>query len=117
MSDRHARSGRILLLAVLLAAIPFAAGAVETRSVAVEAGDLNLDSDAGRAVLQARIDRAVEAICGNIYMRTRWDDRADAISCSNAARAGAMSQFDTMVAAARSSRKIAADGGNALLVR
>jgi UrcA family protein len=118
MFDRHARSGRILLsAALLLAAIPLAASAAEPRSVAVRVGDLNLDSDAGRAVLRSRIDQAVETICGDVHMRTSWDVRAETISCTKAARAGATSQFDALVAAARSSKKVAADGGDTRPVR
>jgi UrcA family protein len=118
MFDRHARSSRILLsAALLLTAIPLAAGAAETRSVAVRVGDLNLDSDAGRTVLRRRIDLAVETICGDVHMRASWEARAAAISCSNTARASAMPQFDALVAAAQSGRKVATDNGKTLSVR
>ena len=109
MFNRHARSARILLSAtLLLTAIPFAASAAETPTITVRVNDLNLDSDAGRAVLRSRIDQAVEQVCGDVHMRTTWALRARAISCSNAAHASAMSQFDVLAAAARSSKKVAA---------
>jgi UrcA family protein len=106
MFNRPTRS--ILLSAtLLLTAIPLTANATETRTVTVRVSDLNLDSDSGRTVLRARIDQAVETVCGDVHMRTTWALRAHAISCSNAARAGAMSQFDVLVAAARDNKKVA----------
>jgi UrcA family protein len=106
MFNRHTFS--ILLSAtLLLTAIPLAANAADTRTVTVKVNDLDLDSDAGRTVLRARIDQAVETICGDVHMRTTWALRAHAISCSNTARAGAMSQFDVLVAAARNGTKVA----------
>jgi UrcA family protein len=106
MFNRPTRS--ILLSAtLLLMAIPLTANATETRTVTVRVSDLNLDSDSGRTVLRARIDQAVETVCGDVHMRTTWALRAHAISCSNAARAGAMSQFDVLVAAARDNKKVA----------
>jgi UrcA family protein len=118
MFNRHARSGRILLSAALLfSAIPLTAGAAETPTLTVRVNDLNLDSDAGRAVLRSRIDQAVEQVCGDVHMRTTWALRARAISCSNAARASSMSQFDVLFAAARSSKKVAAGSDNTSSVR
>jgi UrcA family protein len=118
MFDRHARSASILLSATLLfSAIPLAASAAEAPTITVRVKDLNLDSDAGRAALRSRIDQAIEQVCGNIATRTTWALRARAISCTNAARAGAMSQFDVLVAAARSSKKVAADNNNAPSMR
>ena len=108
MFNRH--TARILLSAtLLLTAIPVAANAADTQSVQVRAADLNLDSESGRAVLRARIDQAVETVCGDVHARTTWALRAHAISCGKIARADAMSQFDTLVAAAQSGRKVAAD--------
>jgi UrcA family protein len=118
MFNRHARSGRIVLSAALLfSALPLAANAAETPTITVRVNDLNLDNDAGRAVLRSRINQAVDQVCGDVHMRTTWALRARAISCSNAARAGAMSQFDVLVAAARSSKKVAADSNNTPSVR
>ena len=108
MFNRHTTP--ILLSAtLLLAAIPVAANAADAHSVQVNAGDLNLDSSSGRAVLRARIDQAVVAVCGDTHTRTTWALRAQAISCTKTARDGAMTQFDGMVAAAQSGRKVAAD--------
>ena len=41
--------------------------AAETRIVAY--GDLDLSRSAGRAVLDARIDRAVRDVCGKVFVR------------------------------------------------
>src|SRR5665213_233632 len=118
MFNRHACSASILLsAALLLSAIPLTASAAEAPTVTVRVKDLNLDSDTGRAVLRSRIDQAIERVCGDVHMRTTWALRARAISCTNAARAGAISQFDVLVAAARSSKKVAADSNNTPSVR
>ena len=114
----HRSSVRAFLsAALLLAALPFGASAAESRSITVQAADLNLGSDAGRVVLRNRIDQAVAAVCGDVHMRAPWDVRARTISCSAAAHANAMSQFEAMVAAAQSNTKVAADIGIAQPVR
>jgi UrcA family protein len=118
MFNRHARSASILLSAALLfSVIPLTASAAEATTVTVQVNDLNLNSDIGRTVLRSRIDQAIEQVCGDVHMRTTWALRAGAISCTNAARAGAMSQFDVLVAAARSTKKVAADSNNTPPVR
>ena len=117
MFNRHAPASILLSATLLLTAIPFAASAAEAPTIKVRVNDLNLDSDTGRAVLKGRIDQAIEQVCGNVATRTTWALRARAISCTNAARAGATSQFDVLVAAARSSKKVASDSSNTLPVR
>ncbi|MGZ5922228.1 MAG: UrcA family protein [Rhizomicrobium sp.] len=118
MFDRPARSSAALLSAVLmLAAIPAIAGTAQTRtqSVAIRSSDLNLATESGRAVLQLRIDNAVERICG-AHPRTTWEVENYA-NCSKAARAGATSQFDAVVTAALNNRKLASDPDKGAPVR
>lgn len=91
---------------LILAAIPLAAGAAETRTVTVQSGDLNLANNSGRAVLQQRIAHAVQAVCGPDYARTTADIQAYA-TCSKQARADAVSQVNTMVAKAQAGKKVA----------
>lgn len=55
------RSTFLALAATLAAATPAAA---QTDSVTIGYGDLNLASEAGRAVLDQRIDGAARALCG-----------------------------------------------------
>jgi UrcA family protein len=94
-----------------LAAIPSAASAAETRSVAVQSGDLDLAKGAGRAALQQRIAHAVKAVCGPDYARTTADIQAYA-TCSGQARVNAGSQFDAMVAKAQTNKKVALGRNN-----
>ena len=117
MFNRYAPACILLSATLLLSVIPLTANAAETPTVKVRVNDLNLDSDSGRAVLHARIDQAIAQVCGNVATRTTWALRAHAISCTNAAQANAMSQFDVLVAAARSSKKVAADSNNMPPVR
>jgi UrcA family protein len=119
MFDRHPRacSAAVFFSATLvLAAIPFAAGAAATQSVSIQTGDLDLASDAGRAALQYRIDHAVDRICGSPHVRTTWEVQNYA-NCSKAARTAAAAQIDAAVAAAQNARKIATDGNNTAAMR
>jgi UrcA family protein len=119
MFDRH--SGIALISASLMfAAIPLftasaAAAPTETHKVAVRASDLDLASESGRAMLQLRIDNAVERICG-AHPRTTWEV-ANYAACSKAARADAASQFDAVVTAALNNRKVASDPDKSAPVR
>jgi UrcA family protein len=92
----------------LFTALPLAARAADT-SVAVHAGDLDLATDSGQAVLQHRIAHAVNTVCGMSHPRTTAEAQAYA-ACSASARASATAQFDTMVAAARDGQKVMAGG-------
>ena len=108
MFNRPRRSSTIALLAAsLLFAIPMAANA-QTRSVSVSSADLNLASKAGQTALQYRIARAIDTVCGSAHGRTTAEAQAYA-ACSKQARAGAATQFDTVVAKAQMSTKVAAD--------
>jgi UrcA family protein len=118
MSDHHFLScaaAALISATALFAAVPFAAAA-ETHSVAVEASDLDLASDAGQAVLRQRIGHAVDRICGSSHARSTWEEQNYA-DCSKAARADAASQFDAMVAAAVNGRKVATDRNAAMSVQ
>ncbi len=108
MTNRNPYRTAILTAALLLCA-PLAASAADVQSVGVHAGDLNLATDAGRAVLQQRIAHAVDAVCGMSHPRTAGEAQAYA-ACSKTARAGTATQYDTMVAAARDGQKMMAGG-------
>ena len=62
----------IALAALSLAAFSTPASA-ETRSVAVQYADLDLDSPAGMAALEGRIAAAAERICGKAQVRNVHD--------------------------------------------
>lgn len=76
------------------------------QSVRVTSWDLDLTTDAGRAIFERRIAHAVEQVCGPSGGVT-MDERMNYLSCSNAAQAGAMSQMEVAVKAAQE-RKFAA---------
>ena len=113
---RHIRPAVLLLSAVLaLTSVPFAASFAQTRSVRVHSFDLDLSTKTGQAELQRRIHYAVEQVCGPSGGR-EMDDIMSRASCSKAARASAMSQYDVMVSAAHDG-KIAADQNRDVIVR
>ena len=60
------------LAALSLAAFSTPASA-ETQSVAVQYADLNLDSPAGMAALEGRIQAAAQRICGKAQVRNVHD--------------------------------------------
>jgi len=92
--------------ALMLASMP--ARAAETRTVAVQSGDLNLTRDSGRAALQSRITRAIEQVCGTAHSRTTAEVQIYA-TCSKAARASATAQYDAVIAKAQTGMKVAGD--------
>jgi UrcA family protein len=89
---------------LLCAAVPLAAA--ETRSIAVQSGDLNLAKAADRATLQLRIAHAVDRICSPDHARTTAEAQASQ-TCEKTARANAASQYDTMIARAQAGTKLA----------
>jgi UrcA family protein len=103
MFNRQALLSTLACAAFLAAANPVAA---ETRTVQVQSGDLNLTKDAGRTVLQQRIAHAIDAVCGPAHARTTADAQAYA-TCSKTAHAGALVQYDAMVAKAQADMKVA----------
>lgn len=109
---RH-HSFKILASALMLVAGTGVAAAqtamqagAETRSIGIDASDLDLASGAGRAVLQQRIGHAVDNICGSSHARSTWE-QANYAACSKAARADVQSKVDAIVAAAENARKMA----------
>ena len=113
----HANIAATLLSATLaFTAIPFAASAADAPSATVQTGDLNLGTEAGRAVLKRRIDSAVENVCGFPSARGLTENQAYT-ACAKTARASAMPQYDAMVSAAQSGKKVAADRNSASSVQ
>jgi UrcA family protein len=106
---RH-HSFKILASAALLLAASAGFASAQTRSIGIDASDLDLASDAGRAVLQQRIGHAVDNICGSPYARSTWE-QVNYAACSKAARADVQTKIDAMVAAAENARKMAGTRG------
>jgi UrcA family protein len=103
MLTRHTFPLSFFCATLLLA--PLGANA-QTGAVSVRSADLNLTSDAGRAVLQQRIAHAVDRVCGSSHARTTADIQAYA-TCSKTARANAMAQYNAVVAKAAAEPKLA----------
>ena len=107
---RH-HSFKILASAVLMLAASVSLASAETRSIGIDASDLDLASNAGRAVLEQRITHAVDNICGSAHARTTWE-QVNYATCSKAARADVQTRVDAMVAAAENARKMAGTRGS-----
>jgi UrcA family protein len=69
-------------------------------SVTVAHGDLNLNSAAGRAVLDARIERAARQICGTAFIN-ELDIAAGVAACRRDVIAAARAQRDALVGGER----------------
>jgi UrcA family protein len=100
-------AGLLFAVSVLaLSRVSLSAQAADVTRVAVRAGDLDLTTDSGRAVLKQRIDAAVTQACGYPYGLSRmYGQQVYAASpayaaCSASARTQAAHSFDTLVAAA-----------------
>jgi len=102
---KHLVSSAAALTCATLLLTPLSTMA-ETRSVGVQSADLNLNKDAGRAVLQQRIAHAIDRICGSAHARTTADVQAYA-TCSKTARANATDQYAALIAKAASETKVA----------
>jgi UrcA family protein len=96
----------ILSVATLLLATGSLAAAPKAPPIAIQSGDLNLTSDAGRAVLRQRIAHAVDKVCGPTHPRTTEDAQAYA-ACKQAAQANAGIQYDFVIAKTGSETKVA----------
>ena len=59
---------RFALIASLAALAVTAPAMAQSRSMTVRHGDLNLSTDAGRATLNHRIERAAKTVCGYAVM-------------------------------------------------
>jgi len=101
---------KILASAALMLAASTGFAAAQTRSIGVDASDLDLASDAGRAVMQQRIGHAVDNICGSPHSRSTAE-QVNYATCSKAARAEVQIKVDAMVAAAENARKMAGTRG------
>ena len=97
-----------------LSATDLAARELQSTSVDVHTADLDLASDQGRAVLDARISHAVDRICGNAHSRSTWEEQSYA-DCAKETRAEVRAQVDAVIAAAENARKMA--GGGSMPVR
>ncbi len=97
---------KIAASAALMLTVGTGFASAQTRSIGVDASDLDLASNAGRAVLEQRVDHAVDNICGSSHARSTWE-QVNYAACSKAARADVRSKVDTMVAAAESARRMA----------
>ena len=107
---RH-QSFKILGSAALMLAAATSFASAQTRSIGIDASDLDLASNAGRAVLEQRIGHAVDNICGSSHARSTWE-QVNYASCASAARAEVRSKVDAMVAAAENARKMAGTRGS-----
>ena len=91
---------------LLLSATNLPAREMQTASVHVDTADLDLASEQGRAVLDARIAHAVDRICGDAHSRSTWEE-ANYANCSRQARADVKARVDAAIAAAENNRKMA----------
>jgi UrcA family protein len=101
---------KILVSAALILAASTVLASAQTRSIGIDASDLDLASDAGRAVMQQRIGHAVDNICGSPHARTT-SEQVNYATCSKATRADVQIKVDAMVAAAENARKMAGTRG------
>ncbi len=87
----------VALTAAAALALPLsAANASEPRTVSISYGDLNLSSKAGQAILDRRINAAVEAVCGRIENRPTFDSAVR--QCQSETRLTAQQSRDIAVA-------------------
>lgn len=75
----------VLSAAALLMAGAAQAQSVQTRSITVKFGDLNLSSPSGRQALDQRIQRAIWYVCGDRPSPVELDKRPDWMACRTAA--------------------------------
>jgi UrcA family protein len=96
---------------MILSATDVPARELQTTSVNIHTADLNLTSLEGRMVLEARINHAVDQICGDAHDRSTWA-QANYAACAKQARADVQAHVDAVIAAAENARKMA--GGTAV---
>jgi UrcA family protein len=82
----------LLVAAVSLAALSSAASANSVTHI-VRYSDLNLNSEAGRATLDRRINRAARVVCGS-PSTAALQDKLNVEKCYAAARASAEAQLN-----------------------
>lgn len=88
---------QLISAAVLAAALPAAAAATPA-GIAVRHGDLNLDSAAGQARLETRIDRAARSVCGIGFGVRTLAEQAAQRSCYREARERAAVEVAALIA-------------------
>lgn len=107
-------SPRPFLFGVAAAAVALGATAATVQPahaaaiVAVSYQDLNLASDAGRAALDARIERAASEVCGTAQ-RGELRIASEVAACRQAALAGAQRQRDALLGLGRPTVEILHD--------
>lgn len=88
------------LIAAAAVAMPsVAAGAPPYRSVAVETGDLDLQSENGRRILALRIQRAARSLCQTQAVDRLPRNVRSARRCTREAQAGVAGVVKTLTAA------------------
>ncbi len=85
------------------------------RKMAVSFAGLDLSSDQGRNMLEARIKRALSAVCGNEWETRMLKEKAQISQCRRDALAGTRPQVDHAVEVAMRRRR-AADMADAAIV-
>jgi len=92
----------LAFVAAAAVATPASAADADTQTARVHYQDLDLNSAAGEAKLQARVARAAAQVCGPVSGRGIADyDRVN--TCRNNAIASASPQMNAVIASARSS--------------
>lgn len=98
---------RILaIVAAAAAAFPVAAGEIPLRSERVRVADLDLSTPQGVAALDRRLARAAFRACEQSGLTTVWDNRVS-YDCQARTLARVAEQRDAVIAAARSSDRVA----------
>lgn len=108
----HRSTAAALLLAAGMMLAPSAQA--QTQRITVDSRNLDLASDAGRAVMAQRVNHAVDRICGSPHARST-SELHNYVACAQAARADAAPQIEALVAAAENARRMA--GGSATPIR
>jgi UrcA family protein len=85
-------------------------------SIAVRYADLNLASEEGTAVLDGRIQRAADRLCGRDFNIRDLTTLAAANACRKKAVAGTATQVAEAISAAHRDRAFAMSGGNGIAV-
>jgi UrcA family protein len=88
----------VAAIAFAAIALPLSAtSAAEPRSADVSYAELDLSSEAGRAIFDRRIETAVEAVCGKMQGKPTFDRAVR--DCQQETRIAAMKSRDLAVAA------------------
>jgi UrcA family protein len=102
-----------LQIVLIAAALPAAAHAHQDdarRSMAVGYNDLNLKSEEGLRILNSRIKKALDRVCGSPQQGT-LRERMDSRSCQNFAESGATAQRSAVLARSRTQPTLVASAG------